>query len=56
MTHDTVILPRRFPSRAVPHALLAVYDGITIDPVRTRLTAMKRDFDNVAPQIHIFRH
>lgn len=56
MTYDAVILPKRFPARAVPQALLAVYDGITIDPVRTRLTSMKLDMFSAPPHIRIFRH
>lgn len=56
MTYDAVILPKRFPARAVPQALLAVYDGVTIDPVRTRLTRMKLDMFTTPSHIRIFRH
>ncbi|MDD7970054.1 hypothetical protein [Roseinatronobacter alkalisoli] len=56
MTHDIAILPKRLPGRAVPQALLAVYDGITNDAVRARLTSMQRDLSMAPPHIRVFRH
>jgi hypothetical protein len=49
-------LPHSFPARAVPAAVIAVFDGFTLDPVRGRLGAMQKEMDRALPRTRLFRH
>lgn len=49
-------LPNSFPVRAVPAAVIAVFDGFTIDPVRGRLNEMQKDMDRALPRTRLFRN
>jgi hypothetical protein len=49
-------LPQSFPARAVPAAVIAVFDGFTLDPVRGRLGAIQKDMDRALPRTRLFRH
>ena len=56
MTEFLANLPQTFPGRAVPNAMLLVFDGFTIDPVRGRLNKMQQDMDRALPRTRLFRH
>jgi hypothetical protein len=43
------------PLRAVPHAMLAVFDGFTQDPVRDRLITVQKDMSRALPRTRLFR-
>lgn len=43
------------PVRAVPQAMLAVFDGFTQDPVRDRLITVQKDMSRALPRTRLFR-
>lgn len=49
-------LSSRAPAFTLPNAMLAVFDGFTIDPVRGRLSAMSKEMDRALPRTRLFRH
>ncbi len=49
-------LPHSLQSRAVPAAVLAVFDGFTVDPTRGRLGAMQKEMNRALPRTSLFRH